>query len=237
MGLQKGDLSDLIYNIFEIDGYQSKMGSDKEIVVVSASVKDKAVGDDLVNFIEKGYNFVLDADVTSGEQSDGTYKVFVEMERNKEVPANILELVDGITKLGSLENPRFRYYKSFKSFPFDEVSLSENIPLDPKLYDEVVNESNLSNYKNFFNRSYVDDINVYEDIMTISKKYADPVNFKILDFGKKEDILESIEETLDVNGFAEVIFLSKYVGDYNITKYGHKLTLENKGHTLVLERL
>ena len=38
----------------------------------------------LENFIEKGYPFVLDADVTSGEQSDGTYKVFVEIERNKD---------------------------------------------------------------------------------------------------------------------------------------------------------
>ena len=33
------------------------------------------------NFVETGYTYVLDADETSGEQSDGKYRVFVEIER------------------------------------------------------------------------------------------------------------------------------------------------------------
>ena len=33
------------------------------------------------------------------------------------------------------------------------------------------------------------------------------------------------------------IFLCKYIGDYNITKYGDKLTFENAGKTLVVERI
>ena len=36
---------------------------------------------------------------------------------------------------------------------------------------------------------------------------------------------------------AEIIFLTKYIGDYNITKYGNKLTFENNEQTLVLERI
>ena len=60
---------------------------------------------DLENFIEKGYPFVLDADVTSGEQSDGTYKVFVEIERNKDVPeCKYIELADGVKKLSGLDD-------------------------------------------------------------------------------------------------------------------------------------
>ena len=50
-------------------------------------------------------------------------------------------------------------------------------------------------------------------------------------------IKESVNESINVNEFAEIIFLSKYIGDYNITKYGNKLTFENAGKTLVLERL
>jgi len=34
MGLRAGDLKDLVYNIFEIDSYKSKMGSDEDIVVL-----------------------------------------------------------------------------------------------------------------------------------------------------------------------------------------------------------
>ena len=33
MGLQTGDLRDLVYDIFEIDSFKSKMGDDKNIVV------------------------------------------------------------------------------------------------------------------------------------------------------------------------------------------------------------
>ena len=32
MGLRQGDLKDLVYHIFEIDTYASKMGEDKNIV-------------------------------------------------------------------------------------------------------------------------------------------------------------------------------------------------------------
>ena len=47
-----------------------------------------------------------------------------------------------------------------------------------------------------------------------------------------------IKDALNLaDDFAEIIFLSKYVGDYNITKYGSKLTLENAGKTLVVERI
>ena len=79
MTLQANDLKDMIYPVFEVDAYKSKMGSDSEIVVVSFSVNEKAIGEDLVNFIEKGYGFVLDADVSAGENEEGEYSIFVEM--------------------------------------------------------------------------------------------------------------------------------------------------------------
>ena len=40
------------------------MGEDEDIVVVSFSMRDKAPADDLVKFLESGYSFILDADVT-----------------------------------------------------------------------------------------------------------------------------------------------------------------------------
>ena len=61
MGLKSGDLNNLVYRIFEIDSYKSKMGSDADITVLSFTVYQKQPAVDLVNFIEKGYSFVLDA--------------------------------------------------------------------------------------------------------------------------------------------------------------------------------
>ena len=114
-GLHKEDLKHMIYDIFEIDSFSSKMGEDQDIVTVSFSMRDKAPAVDLVNFLESGYSFILDADVTPGEQSDGTYKVFVEMERDKAVANNIFEILDGVKKIGGLDSLKFRYYKNFQS--------------------------------------------------------------------------------------------------------------------------
>lgn len=237
MGLKASDLRDLVYNIFEIDSFKSKMGDDKDIVTLSFSVKEQAAAEDLMNFLEKGYDFVLDADVTKGEQSDGTYKVFVELERDREAVDNIMELADGVQKVSGLEDLKFRYYKNFRSVPLSSDRLQEQLPLDPDAYDSTVTESNLNNYTNFFNRSFVESVDMWDDIIRIKKAWADPVFFEFIDFGDKEDILNNINESLNVNDFSEIIYLSKYIGDYNITKYGSKLTFENEGKTLVVERI
>ena len=237
MTLKQGDLHDLVYHIMEIDSYKSKMGSDKDIITMSFSVKTKEAADDLESFLEKGYNFVLDADATSGETSDGTYKVFVEIERHKDAPGQILEIANGIKNLCGMDDLKFRYYKNWRSVAVDEQNLSEMIPVDPDQYGLTVTESNLENYKNFFNRSYVESVEMIDDILTIKKPWADPVKFRFVDFGDAEETINNINESFNANDFAEIIFLTKYIGDYNITKYGDKLTLENKNKVVVLKRI
>ena len=237
MGLRNGDLKDLVYDVFEIDSYASKMGEDKNIVTLSFSVKDRAPADDLVKFLEGGYSFILDSDVTAGEQQDGTYKVFVELERNRQSNENIYEIIDGVSKLSEIEKFRFRYYKNFRSHDTSMDSLNEFVPTDPDNYGIKVNESNLDNYKNFFNKSYIENITMTENVLTMKKSYADPLQFKFVDVGPTSDTINNIKESFNTNDFAEIIFLSKYVGDYNITKYGNKLTFDNAGTTLVLERI
>ena len=237
MTLKQGDLHDLVYHIMEIDSYKSKMGSDKDIITMSFSVKTKEAADDLESFLEKGYNFVLDADATSGETSNGTYKVFVEIERHKDAPGQILEIANGIKNLCGMDDLKFRYYKNWRSVAVDEQNLSEMIPVDPDQYGLTVTESNLENYKNFFNRSYVESVEMIDDILTIKKPWADPVQFRFVDFGDAEETINNINESFNANDFAEIIFLTKYIGDYNITKYGDKLTLENKNKVVVLKRI
>ena len=89
MSLHKHDLKYLMYDIFEVDGYSSKMGEDADIVTVSFSLKEKAPAEDLVKFLESGYGFILDADVSPGEQHDGSYKVFVEIQRDRHIADNL----------------------------------------------------------------------------------------------------------------------------------------------------
>lgn len=239
MSLNSGDLVNMVDKIFEIDSYKSKMGNDEDIVVLSFTVSEEAPAKDLVNFIEKGYSFVLDASTSGGELDDGIYKVFVEIERDKYIAEQILELMDGIQKLTDNNNYRFRYYRSFKSVPLNLENLQKEIPKTTEEYNNVVTESNMNNFKNFFNKSYLESVDLNtRDELILKKIYADPVGFKIKDFGTSSHIDESILEKINVNDYAEILFLTKYIGDYNVTKFGNTiLTFENNGHTLVLERL
>lgn len=237
MSLRNEDLRDLVDKIVEIDAYKSKMGSDEEIITVAVSTMTKESADDLAGFFERGYNFVLDADATPGEQSDGMYRVFVEIEREKNAAEQIMELADGLKNLTGRDDLKFRYYKNFRSKPLTQEALEEMIPTSSEDYGTKVTESNLENYKNFFNKSFVEDVHMDDDMIVIKKKYADPLAFKFVDFGSTQETLDSINESFNANDFAEIIFLSKYIGDYNITKYGHKLTFENDNNTLVVERI
>lgn len=236
--LQSGDLRNLVRHVFEVDNYRSKMGDDKDVVVLSFTVEHKAPAEDLVSFIEKGYQFVLDADMTPGELSDGKYRVFVEMQRTPKVADNIVDMLYGVGKLTGIEKFKFRYHKSFSSHDAVLETLGSVIPSDPATYEQTINETKLLNYDTFFNKSMLDSVQVDDnDILEVKKVYADPLKFRVVAQGKKDSVIESLEEKINVNEWAEVIFLSKYFGDYNITKFGNKLVFENEGQAIVLERI
>ena len=199
MSLQQYDLKDLVDNILEIDGYKSKMGADKDIVTVAFATKTKESADDLASFIERGYNFVLDADATSGEQADGTYKVFVEIQRDEGVGEQIMELANGLENLTGMGDIKFRYYKEFRSKPLTLEELSRVVTTDPKLYgvdSDILNDlsESVNNYSNFFNKSMVENITMWGDMLTIKKAWADPIAFKFVDFGPTQKTLDSIKE-------------------------------------------
>ena len=234
MALDAGDLKDLVYPIFEIDGYRSKMGDDKNIVVLSFTVSERAPAEDLVNFLEKGYEFILDADLSAGEQEGGVYRVFVEMERNKKIPLQIMEILDGVQKLCG-QDFKYRYYKSFKSQEATDRNLEETVPLDANSYEARIKEQHLNNFKNFFNQSFLDSVEMKQESIEVKKKFADPLVFEFVDFGNRDEI--QLEESFDVNSYPEILFLTKYLGDYNISKYGDKLVLENQGKALVVKRI
>ncbi len=131
-----GDLTRLVHNELHIDEYKSKMGTDADICVISFKVAGKEPSADLVSFIEKGYDFVLDADVSSGEKEGGDYLVFVELERSEKLPEQIIEIMDDIMNLTQqkIEDWRVRYYKSVTDHELTKESLANIIPLTSEEY-------------------------------------------------------------------------------------------------------
>ena len=134
--LEYGDLKRLVHPELHIDEYKSKMGDDSDVCVVSFKVAGKEPSADLVSFIEKGFDFVLDADVSSGEKEGGDYLVFVELQRSLDLPAQIMEIMNDLMNLTeqNIEEWRVRYYKSLTDHDLTEESLSEIIVLSPEEY-------------------------------------------------------------------------------------------------------
>ena len=134
--VEAGDLARLLHNEVHIDQFKSKMGNDEDIVVVSFKITDKEPALDLVDFVEKGYDWVLDADTSSGEKEDGDYIVFVELERTDEVPEQLVKMLSDIINLVDFDYSdwRWRYNKELT----DRVATAEEfrsvIPLTPDEY-------------------------------------------------------------------------------------------------------
>ena len=135
--LEIGDLKRLIQPELHIDEYKSKMGEDKDVCVVSFKVSGKEPSADLVSFVEKGYSYVLDADVSSGEKEGGDYLVFVELDRNKELPEQIIRIMEDLMNLTeqTLDDWHMKYHKNHKSYSLTIEELTKIVPLTPEAYE------------------------------------------------------------------------------------------------------
>jgi hypothetical protein len=148
-GLEQGDLKRLVHSELHIDEFKSKLGRDEDVVVTSFKLKGKEPAKDLMNFCEKGYTWVLDSDVSSGEMDDGDYIVFVECERNEEYPANLMQLMFDLMNLTEqdLEDWRFRYHKSSTDHDMTEENLVEIVPLSTDAYEKKFGHTELDKLK------------------------------------------------------------------------------------------
>ena len=112
MSIQNNDLIDLIQSTFSVDQYKSKIGDDKNVVVLAFEVKDADPAKDLSQFIETGHD-TIDVDVSPGPDKDGNYKVFVELQRNSKLFDAIDNILKDITRIDeSANNFMFNAYKS-----------------------------------------------------------------------------------------------------------------------------
>lgn len=148
-GLEQDDLARLVHPKVHMDEFKSKMGDDADILVISFKVKEKDPANDLMSFIERGYDWVLDADVSTGELEDGDYLVFVELERNPEAAKQVTALVSDILNLTGqkLSEWKFQYQKSKLEYPLNSENIRKIVPLraddyiakyqDDKLNDKI----------------------------------------------------------------------------------------------------
>lgn len=135
-GLDYHDLEGIVLPVVSIDEYSAHMGKDSEIVTVAFIVKNKKAGEDMSDWFERGYDFVLDAQVSDGELPNGSYVVFVEMNRRTLVPERICTLLDDLETLTNLKLKDWTVVVDEEEYEADEDILKQVIIMTPHNYRE-----------------------------------------------------------------------------------------------------
>lgn len=239
MSLQPNDLENYVSEIFTIDTYKSKMGQDREIAVLAFEVSDQEPAKDLINFIEKGYSFVLDADISTGENSKGKYNVFVEMERNRRLLHRIDDMLEEVGRLTGIEEWKFRYYKNVESQIFDPSTAESIVPLNGDAYTTMIEDYNQTELNRFFNKGVTEQKYVKENVIEFGRHASGKIRMEVVEEGPTEELLTKYAGavSLDETSMSEVLFFTKFLGNYNIQKIGENLFLTNGTRTKVMKRI
>jgi hypothetical protein len=136
-GLQYKDLEGMMKPTIHVDEFTSKMGEDADIIVLSFFVRDKKAAKDLMNWFEKGYDFVLDADTSPGEIKPNRYLVYLEMRRRQAAPSQINTLVDDLTTLTEYEPNDWKMVYNGKTTEWDPEVFAKMVPLSPNEYRQT----------------------------------------------------------------------------------------------------
>jgi hypothetical protein len=237
-GLETGDLKNCIAEMFTIDRYSSKMGEDKDIVVLGFTVREKNPAIDLMEFIEKGYDFILDADMSTGEEHDGKYQVFAEIQRSPSIAENISMLLNGIGQLCDCNEWRFRYQKDSSSVEFSPASILEHVPTTPEEYESRITEYKQTDLTDFFDQGSVSVMLENDNTLTFKKPYAEPIKVKFIAIGDYEAVKKHIpgKLSLDESSQGQCFFLNKYLGTYDIDKIGNRFLIGKGDQAVVIEK-
>jgi hypothetical protein len=131
------DLEGMIKPTIHVDEFSSKMGDDDDIIVLSFFVRDVQAAKDLMNWFEKGYDFVLDSDRSPGEIKPNRYLVYTEIRRRSGAGGHVEQLLDDLNTLTEFEDASAwtMHYRG-KETPFSRAEFDRLVPLSPRAYRE-----------------------------------------------------------------------------------------------------
>jgi hypothetical protein len=219
-GLKAGDLDGVVSKRFTVDQFKSKMGEDRNIMVLAFTVDGMAPAKDLERFAETGYKEVLDADATPGTLEDGKHRVFVEFARVEAVDQHIRKFLDDLKKLTNIETFEFTYHKNSTPFEASAKNLADTLPRTPEAYTQKINGMKLEETQTFFDRFQMMDFKLDNNIVSIKKQGShETLKFELHAFGSTNLIMNEIKAfKLDESAMSECMYLTKYFGPYQITK-------------------
>tara|TARA_R110000824_G_scaffold356886_2_gene544178 strand:+ start:354 stop:899 length:546 start_codon:yes stop_codon:yes gene_type:complete len=138
-GLDPKDLVDRVKPEVHFDEFGAKMGTDDDVIVASFKIMGQAAASDLETFLEKGYDWILDAETSAGEIEDSHYLVFIEAERRSDYPKKFMSLLSDLKNITDIEDSDWTMlpYLGTKKDPrynLTQNNIATHVPLSPKKY-------------------------------------------------------------------------------------------------------
>ena len=178
-GLKAGDLESVVNKRFSVDQYKSKMGDDRNIMVLAFEVDGLAPAKDLERFAETGYKEVLDADATPGTMADGKHRVFIEFARQEGVDKHVHKFLEDLKKLTNIETFEFTYHKRTVPFEASAKNLADVLPLTPIAYTQKINSLKLGEVKDFFDKFNMMEFKLDNNIIEVTKQGSNKLKLQL----------------------------------------------------------
>lgn len=136
-GLDYHDMKGQINPKVTVDEYAAKMGEDSDIVTLTFKTNSKLSADDLVAWLEIGYDYILDASVSDGEIEPGKWLVFVEMKRRSNVPDKIVQILEDLQTLTDIKLTDYTVTFKDEDYDADKDVLKQVMILSPGEYKKL----------------------------------------------------------------------------------------------------
>jgi hypothetical protein len=153
------DMKHQVFPILGIDQYRSQIGDDSEFVTLDFAVKAESVAEDLITWLERGYDWVIDAEGSPGEVSNNRYLVFAEINRRTMVPKRIIEILYDLETLTGIKVGNWQLKIGDQLYPATQENIQKHVVLSPHEY-RVSRESELNEWRE---RAGLDTVSTYDE--------------------------------------------------------------------------
>ena len=133
--LAEDDLKWLVNEVVYIDMHKTKLGDDKDYMVLALAINDRSPAHDLATFIENSVHEFEDVEVSPATDTQGRYLVYVEIKRDGDAFKNIQGILTDTSRLSGIKEWRFKGLKMPSDLPFDQDNFIANIITDPVEYE------------------------------------------------------------------------------------------------------
>lgn len=168
-GLKYMDMESLVLPLMGIDQYKSSVGADEDIITLNFVTKNKSVSEDLAEWFERGYEWVVDAEVSPGEVTSGKFFVFVEMTRRSKSAEQIMEMIEDLETLTGLKPSGWKFKIGEKTEPASIEFIKKNIQLTPHDY-RMVHEKPLNEWRQIAGIQTTNTYNDDEDMKAMKRR-------------------------------------------------------------------